>query len=166
MAFLSESEIASNKLQIVVGATTFHFGVLSSSMHMAWVRVVCGRLESRLSYAPAVYNNFPWPEKPTESRVVAISRAAQGVLDARTAFPNATLADLYDAVTMPPKLIAAHDALDTTVDAAYGKKGFSSDADRVSFLFELYQRQTSLLPAIAKPPKRIGRRKKTNKSVH
>ncbi len=147
MAFLPASIIASNKLQIVVGATLYHLGVLSSTMHMAWVRAVAGRLESRYSYAPSVYNNFPWPSNPTDKQKSAIEKAAQAVLDARAAHPDASLADLYDPVAMPPDLRKAHQALDKAVDAAYGKKTFTSDAERVAFLFELYHKYTSLLPA-------------------
>ena len=148
IAFLSSSIIASNKLQIVVGATLYHLGVLSSTMHMAWVRTVAGRLKSDYSYSPAVYNNLPWPSEPTEKQRMTIEEAAQTVLDARAAHPEASLADLYDPVAMPPDLRKAHQALDKAVDAAYGKKTFASDAERVAFLFELYHKYTSLLPPI------------------
>ena len=121
-------------------------------MHNAWVRYTCGRLESRYRYsASLVYNNFPWPESPTDKQRNAIETAAQGVLDARAQFPDASLADLYDPLTMPPALVKAHQKLDTAVDAAYGKKGFRNDAERVAFLFALYQRYTSLLPSATKP---------------
>ncbi|MGE0876591.1 MAG: class I SAM-dependent DNA methyltransferase [Burkholderiales bacterium] len=161
MAFLPSTVVASNKLQMIVGATRFHFGVLNSTMHMAWVRAVTGRLESRLSYAPSVYNNFPWPRDLDLKYRKQIEQAAQGVLDARSGFPNASLAELYDPLTMPPELARAHQVLDRAVDAAYlagrSRKGFASDAERVAFLFELYQEYTSLLPAETKP-KRGGRR--------
>ncbi len=104
-----------------------------------------------------VYNNFPWPDSPTDKPKQAIEQAAQHVLDARAKFPNATLADLYDPVTMPPELAKAHQQLDKAVDAAYGKTTFKSDAERVAFLFGLYQKYTSLLPA--DKPKRITRTK-------
>ena len=94
-----------------------------------------------------VYNNFPWPESPTDKQKQAIEQAAQGVLDARAQFPKATLADLYDPLTMPPALVKAHQALDRAVDACYRKAAFASDAQRVEFLFERYQQFTSLLPA-------------------
>ncbi|HMK55325.1 MAG TPA: type IIL restriction-modification enzyme MmeI, partial [Dissulfurispiraceae bacterium] len=154
MTFLQHAVIASNKLQIVVGATLYHLGILSSTMHMAWVRSVAGRLESRYSYAPAVYNNFPWPDHPTEKQTTAIKEAAQQVLDTRAAHPESSLADLYDPVAMPPDLRKAHQTLDRAVDAAYGKKVFTSDAERVAFLFDLYQKYTSLLPAVEKKKKR------------
>lgn len=146
VGFLPSRVIASNKLQIIAGATLFHFGVMMSTMHNAWMRAVAGRLESRYSYAPAVYNNFPWPE-PTEAQRAAIEAAGQAILDARALYPDATLADLYDPLTMPPELRRAHQANDRAVDAAYGYKGDRADAPRVAYLFTLYQKLTSLLPA-------------------
>jgi len=122
--------------------------MLCSTMHMAWVRHVCGRLKSDYRYTGSmVYNNFPWPSEPTEKQRSTIEQAAQAVLDARAAHPDASLADLYDPVAMPPDLRRAHQALDKAVDAAYGKKNFTSDAERVAFLFELYHKYTSMLPA-------------------
>jgi hypothetical protein len=135
-------------------------------MHMAWVRTTCGRLESRYRYSKdIVYNNFPWPEfpqtfkpnqptAPVDKAQAAIETAAQTVLDVRAKFQTgdqpATLADLYDPLTMPPELLKAHQKLDAAVDKAYeasgGKKSYKSDAERVAFLFELYQKYTSLLP--------------------
>ncbi len=148
IGFESPDTLASNLVKIVPDATLFHFGALSSTMHMAWVRATCGRLESRYRYSKdIVYNNFPWPNEPSKKRIKAIEEAAQGVLDARARFPDSSYADLYDPAAMPPELTRAHQALDRAVDAAYGKKNFSSDAERVAFLFELYQRYTSLLPA-------------------
>ena len=106
---------------------------------MAWTRAVCGRLESRYQYsAGIVYNNFPWPT-PGEAQRGKIETAAQAVLAARALYPNATLADLYDPLTMPPELLKAHKALDRAVDAAYGKVSFASEAERVAFLFRLYR---------------------------
>jgi hypothetical protein len=124
-------------------------------MHTAWVRYTCGRLESRYRYSKdIVYNNFPWPESPTDKQREAIESAARTVLDTRTQFPGSTLADLYDPLTMPPALLKAHQKLDAAVDAAYGRKSFKTDAERVAFLFDLYQRYTSLLPAVSAPKKR------------
>lgn len=148
VGFQTADVIASNLCLVVPDATLFHFGVLSSTLHMAWVRTVCGRLESRYRYTnEIVYNNFPWPVEPTDKHRQAIEVAAQGVLDMRAKFPKASLAALYDPVTMPPELLKAHQALDRAVDAAYGRKGFGSDAERVAFLFDLYQKLTSILPA-------------------
>nr|WP_224743930.1 DNA methyltransferase [Lysobacter sp. CW239] len=144
---------------LIADPSLYAFGVFESAMHMAWVRYTCGRLESRYRYsAGIVYNNFPWPESPSDKQREAIEAAAQAVLDARAAFPDSTLADLYDPTTMPPALVKAHQALDRAVDAAYGKRRFDSDAERVAFLFERYQQLTSLLP-VAKPAK--PRRRKT-----
>jgi hypothetical protein len=155
IGFLSANVIATNKLYTVDSASIFHLGVLQSSMHMAWTRNVCGRLKSDFQYsAGIVYNNFPWPENPTAKQVADIEKAAQAVLDARAAHPGSSLADLYDPIAMPPDLRKAHQELDKAVDAAYGKKSFASDADRVAFLFELYHKYTSLLPGIEKPKKR------------
>jgi hypothetical protein len=148
IGFMPADVIASNLCLIVPLATVYHFGVLTSAMHMAWVSYVCGRLKSDYRYSGSiVYNNFPWPESPTEKQRTAIEAAAQGVLDARAQFPGASLADLYDPVAMPPALVKAHQKLDVAVDAAYGKKGFANDAARVAFLFERYSDYTNLLSA-------------------
>lgn len=127
---------------------------------MAWMRSVAGRLESRYRYSgQIVYNNFPWPADPTDKQKAAIEQAAQAVLDARAAHPDASLADLYDPVAMPPDLRRAHQALDKAVDAAYVGAGFKpaitkSDAERVAFLFDLYHKYTSMLPAPEAPRRR------------
>lgn len=145
IAFFSKEIICSNTVQFIPEATTYHFGNISSAMHMAWVRTVCGRLESRYRYSNSiVYNNYPWPES-SPAKKHAIEEKAQAVLDARAQFSDASLADLYDPVRMPPALTKAHQALDRAVDAAYGFKG-KTDAERVAFLFALYQTYTSLLP--------------------
>ena len=127
----------------------YHFGILSSTMHNAWMRSVCG-LESRYRYsAGIVYDNFPWPEQ-TDKQQAAIEAAAQSVLDARAKFLKSTLADLYDPLTMPPELVKAHQALDRAVDAAYGKTSFKTEAERVAFLFERYQQLTTPLALLLK----------------
>jgi hypothetical protein len=146
MGFMKKDVIASNLVYVLPDATLYHFGVLTSTMHMAWVRAVCGRLKSDYRYsAGIVYNNFPWPE-PTEKQRAAIEKAAQGVLDARAQFPDSSLADLYDPLAMPPPLVKAHQVLDHVVDAAYGKTSFQSEAERVAFLFGLYEKLTSMFP--------------------
>ena len=115
-----------------------------SVMHMAWVKSVCGRLESRYRYSKdIVYNNYPWPENPTEKQVQAIETAAQKVLDVRAEFPNSSLADLYDPLTMPPTLVKAHNELDKAVDLAYRPQPFTSEANRMVYLFELYEKYTA-----------------------
>ncbi|SDY11332.1 hypothetical protein SAMN05421644_13024, partial [Allochromatium warmingii] len=140
IGFIASETLSSNLVKIVANATLYHLGVLSSAMHMAWVRTVCGRLKSDYRYsAGIVYNNFPWPDNPTPKRRQAIETAAQAVLDARAAHPNASLATLYDPLTMPPELVKAHRKLDAAVDAAYSKRKFTSDSDRVALLFERYQ---------------------------
>jgi hypothetical protein len=154
--FENPETLCSNLVKVAPNATLLHFGVLSSTMHNAWVRATCGRLESRYRYSKdIVYNNYPWPgfagEQLSDKHRNAIEQAAQCVLDARAQFAEASLADLYDPLTMPPALLKAHQKLDAAVDAAYqpsgGKKSYASDAERVAFLFELYQCITSLLPA-------------------
>lgn len=149
MSFLDNQVLCGDKLRIIENATLYHFGVLTSSMHMAWMRAVTGRLKSDYQYSAfIVYNNFPWPES-TDKQTQTIETAAQAVLDARALFSSATLADLYDPLSMPPELVRAHQALDRTVDAAYGKKNFASEAERVAFLFERYQQLISLISTVS-----------------
>ena len=155
IAFLSPEYLCGDKLRVVENATLFHFGVMTSTMHMAWTRYTTGRLKSDYQYsALIVYNNYPWPDEPTDKQRATIEAAAQAVLDARAQFPQSSLADLYDPLTMPPVLVKAHQALDRAVDACYRKAAFTSDAQRVEFLFERYQQLTSLLPTEAVKTKR------------
>ena len=138
MGFLTPDTLCSDKLRLIPDSTLFHFGILTSVMHMAWTRVVCGRLKSDYQYsAKIVYNNFPWPEA-TEAQQEKIAALAQGVLDARALYPECSLADLYDPLTMPPELVTAHRKLDAAVEKAYGRS-FADDAERVAFLFEKYR---------------------------
>lgn len=138
IGFLTPDVIAGDSNMIVPHATLYHFGVLSSAMHMSWVRAVCGRLESRYRYsAGIVYNNFPWPDH-TEKQGIAIELAAQQVLNARATFPDSTLADLYSPVAMPPVLSKAHERLNKAVDMAYSKTSFQTEAQRAAFLFKRY----------------------------
>ena len=125
IGFLTPDILCSNLVKIVPDATLYHFGVLTSSVHNAWMRAVCGRLKSDYRYSKdIVYNNFPWPE-PTEAQKATIETAAQGILDARALFPDSSLADLYDPLTMPPQLSKAHHNLDNVVMKAYGFSGRS-----------------------------------------
>lgn len=141
IAYLSPDIIASNQLYIIPNASLYHFGILTSAFHMSWVKSVCGRLESRYRYsASIVYNNFPWPESPTDKQKAQIEQAAQAVLDARAQLPESSLADLYDPLTMPPVLLKAHQELDKAVDLAYRPQPFPSEAKRMEFLFELYEK--------------------------
>ena len=136
IGFIDDSVIVTDLAFIIPDATLYHFGILSSRMHMAWVRAVAGRLEMRYRYSKdIVYNNFIWPEVEDES---AIAAAAQAVLDARAAHPTATLADLYDPLTMPPDLVKAHAHLDVLVDKVYGLSSSVTDEERVALLFKLY----------------------------
>jgi hypothetical protein len=156
MALLTPDIIASNKLQIIPGASILYFGILTSAMHMAWMRTVGGRLESRYSYAPAIYNSFQWPQM-TEKDEETISRLARAVLDARAEFSKSTLDDLYDIDTMPPSLRKAHEKLDKTVDQLYRRTGFRFERERVEYLFGLYEKAVAPLTAAPDKPKR-GRR--------
>ncbi|HET8581341.1 MAG TPA: DNA methyltransferase [Candidatus Paceibacterota bacterium] len=134
--------IASGSVLIIPGHDLFAFGIVSSQMHMAWMRAVCGRLESRYQYsAGIVYNNFPWPEHPSDEQKAKVEECARAVLDARAAHAGATLADLYDPLTMPADLLKAHHALDRAVDACYGSaaRSFPSEPARLEFLFEKYK---------------------------
>lgn len=141
IGYLNKNVVASNAASFVPNATLYHFGVLTSSMHMAWMRVVCGRLESRYRYSVnIVYNNYPWCN-PTDEQKAKIEQTAQAILDARSQFPEASLADLYNPLTMPPVLRKAHEANDKAVEKAYGKT-FSNDDERVAFLFEKYVEMT------------------------
>lgn len=140
IGYLPHTHIAGDKLQTIPGASLYEFGIVTSAMHMAWMRVTSGRLESRYQYsAKLTYNTFPWPLNPDQKRQQAVEIAAQQILDARAKYPESSLADLYDPRAMPPELAKAHQSLDKAVDAAYGKTTFKTEADRVAFLFELYQ---------------------------
>jgi hypothetical protein len=133
--------VAHDSCMVVEQATLYHFGILTSKMHMAWVAAVCGRLESRYRYSKdIVYNNFPWPDAPTASKSRAIEALAQAVLDARTLYPKSSLADLYDPSAMPPELIKAHVNLDRAVDQLYSRERFTADLERQQFLFKRYAR--------------------------
>ncbi len=141
IGFLDESVIASNKLLIIPDATLYHFAILTSLVHMAWTRVVSGRLGMGYQYSGAiVYNNFPWPT-PTPAQQEAIERAALGILDARDLYPDSSLADLYDEMTMPPELRRAHQKNDRAVMQAYG---FAPDMEESAVVAELMKRYREL----------------------
>ena len=143
IGFMVASVISSDAVQIVPDATLYHFGVLTSNVHMAWMRVVAGRLKSDYRYSKEiVYNNFPWP-KATEPQKKKIEQTAQGILDARNLYPDSSLADLYDPLTMPPKLRNAHQANDRAVMQGYGFNiKEMSEADCVAELMRMYQELT------------------------
>lgn len=143
MGFIDNSVICTNKVQIIANATIYHFGILTSNVHMAWMRAVCGRLKSDYDYSKKiVYNNFPWPT-PTEEQKAKIEQTAQVILDARALYPDSSLADLYDEVTMPVELRKAHQNNDRAVMQAYGFpiKDFS-ESDCVAKLLEMYKELT------------------------
>ena len=143
MGFQDGTTILTDQVQLIPNATIFHFGVLSSNVHMAWMRAVCGRLEMRYRYSKdIVYNNFPWPT-PTDVQKAKIEETAQAILDARALYPDSSLADLYDDTTMPPELRKAHQQNDRAVMAAYGfpVKDFT-ESDIVAELLKMYKELT------------------------
>ena len=146
MGFLAPDILTSDAVQIIPDATLYHFGILESNVHMAWMRAVCGRLEMRYRYSKdVVYNNFPWPN-PTEEQKAKIEQTAQAILDARALYPDSSLADLYDELTMPVELRKAHQNNDRAVMQAYGfdPKMIDEDSEApiVAELFKLYQELT------------------------
>ena len=153
MGFLSPEVLCSNLVKIISNATLYHFGVLTSNVHNAWVRVVCGRLKSDYRYSnTVVYNNFPWPT-PTDAQKAKIEQTAQAILDARALYPDSSLADLYDDLTMPPELRKAHQNNDRAVMQAYGFDVKSTtESSCVAALMKLYQKKVDELEA-AKPVK-------------
>ena len=141
---LGKEFIVNDLVSIIPDSNLYHFGILSSIMHMVWVKYVCGRLESRFRYSnDIVYNNYSWPENPTEKQIKAIEEKAQKVLDVRAMFPDSSLADLYNPLIMPPSLVKAHNDLDKAVDLAYRPQAFTSEANRMVYLFELYEKYTA-----------------------
>ena len=138
MGFLPPTCLGSDAVHLIPDATLYHFGVLESSVHMAWMRTVCGRLKSDYRYSKdVVYNNFPWPEVTDEQRE-RIAQTAQAILDARALYPDSSLADLYDPVTMPPELLKAHRDNDRAVMAAYNFPTTMQENEIVARLFTLY----------------------------
>lgn len=138
MGFIHKGTFASDLVFLIPSATLYHFGILESNVHMAWMRVVCGRLEMRYRYSKdVVYNNFPWPS-PTAEQAEKIATTAQGILDARSHYPDSSLADLYDPNLMPYDLLEAHRANDRAVMAAYGFATRMTETECVSRLFDLY----------------------------
>ena len=142
MGLMTPHTLSSDLVFVISNATLYLLGVLTSGIHMAWMRAVCGRLEMRYRYSKdIVYNNFPFPT-PTDAQKEAIEKTAQGILDARALYPDSSLADLYDPLTMPPELRKAHEANDRAVEKAYGRK-FADEAEIVAYLMQEYQRLVS-----------------------
>lgn len=139
IGFCSPEIIAGNTLLVVPNASLYHFGILTSNIHMAWMRAVCGRLKSDFRYsALIVYNNFPWAN-PSEKQILLIEKSAQNVLDVRDKYQDSTFADLYDPNFMPPELLKAHQLLDKNVNDAYGGIKFKSESEIVAHLMKMYQ---------------------------
>ena len=143
MGFMSPDILCSNLVKIIPNATLYHFGILTSNVHMAWMRAVCGRLKSDYRYSKdVVYNNFPWPT-PTDEQKAKIKETAQAILDARALYPDSSLADLYDETTMPPELRKAHQQNDKAVMRAYGFDiKTTTETSCVAELMRMYQKLT------------------------
>jgi hypothetical protein len=165
IGFLTADTISSDACVLLPNATLYHFGMLNSTMHNAWLRAVCGRLESRYRYSNTiVYNNYPWPT-PSPAHQAAIEAAAQSVLNARAQHPEKSLAWLYDPDNLRKNksLQAAHDAVDEAVDQAYGYEESNDDTSRVAYLFKLYEK-LALAPILepAEPADPAKKPRKTN----
>ena len=155
IGYFDKNHIVADSCNSIPSATIYHFGFLTSEMHMTWVKFTCGRLESRFRYSnDIVYNNFPWPLNPTEKQIKTVEEKAQKVLDVRKEFPNSSLADLYDPLTMPPALVKAHQEIDKAVDLCYRPQPFPNETKRIEFLFELYENYTKPLIAEKKTKKK------------
>ncbi len=155
VGFMNPDVIANGSALIVPEATLYDFGVVSSRMHMAWMRYTCGRMKSDYQYSSQiVYNNYPWPQAPSARQRESVEAAARAVLDAREEFPSATLADLYDPLTMPPILVKAHSELDRAVDLCYRPQRFENDRQRIEYLFALYEKLTAPLAFPTKKARR------------
>ena len=142
--FVSPDIIVNDAVQIIPNANLYHFGVMVSNVHMAWTRAVCGRIKSDYRYSKdIVYNNFPWPD-PTDAQKAKIEQTAQAILDARALYPESSLADLYDELTMPPELRKAHQNNDRAVMQAYGLSvKDTTESSCVAELMKLYQAKTA-----------------------
>ncbi|WP_346770805.1 type IIL restriction-modification enzyme MmeI, partial [Flavobacterium filum] len=142
--FFSTESVAGDTCSTIPNSKLFHLGILQSSMHMAWVNAVCGRLEKRYRYSnEIVYNNFPWPENITDKNIKTIEISIQKILYIREKYNGNSLSDLYKTLTMPSELVKAHQELDKAVDIAYRPQAFASEAKRMEFLFELYEKYTA-----------------------
>ncbi|TRU46052.1 MAG: class I SAM-dependent DNA methyltransferase, partial [Microcystis aeruginosa Ma_QC_Ca_00000000_S207] len=151
IGFFTADNIVSDTCQAIPNGDLYLFGILTSEMHMAWVKYVCGRLKSDYRYSKdIVYNNYPFPENITEKQKQTVETCAQAVLDTRAKYPDSSLADLYDPLTMPPDLIKAHQKLDKAVDLCYRPQRFTSELNRIEYLFELYEKLTAPLLSTSK----------------
>jgi hypothetical protein len=159
ITFFGAENIVHNSSTAIPNATPYHFGVISSLMHMAWMRAVCGRIKSDYRYSNnIVYNNFPWPGEATPAQKARVESAAQSVLAARQGYPDSSLADLYDPAAMPKPLVDAHRALDKAVDLCYRPQPFATELERLEYLFGLY-RQLNEPMLLAMEPVKPKRKK-------
>ncbi|MCD4793878.1 MAG: hypothetical protein K8R54_11625 [Bacteroidales bacterium] len=148
IGFFDKNSIVSDTMLSIPNGDIFLFGILTSEMHMTWVKYTCGRLKSDFRYSKnIVYNNYPFPKKVTGKQKERVEKAAQKVLDVRAEFPESSLADLYDPLAMPPKLVRAHQQLDKAVDICYRPQAFTNERARIEFLFDLYSQYITPLQA-------------------
>lgn len=140
MGYMAEGVLCSDKVRLMPEGNLYHFGILESNVHMSWMRAICCRLKSDYSYTVNdVYNNFPWPT-PTDQQKAKIEQTAQAILDARALYPDSSLADLYDELTMPPELRKAHQQNDKAVMQAYGFDiKITTESSCVAELMKMYQ---------------------------
>ncbi|NCR40868.1 MAG: class I SAM-dependent DNA methyltransferase, partial [Microcystis aeruginosa W13-11] len=158
IGFMNKNVIGNDQVLLIPNANLYLFGILTSEMHMAWVKYVCGRLKSDYRYSKdIVYNNYPFPETATDKQKQTVETCAQAVLDTRVKYPDSSLADLYDPLTMPPDLLKAHQKLDKAVDLCYRPQPFTSELNRIEYLFELYEKLTALLLPTSK--QKLAKRK-------
>ncbi|MDB9465523.1 class I SAM-dependent DNA methyltransferase [Dolichospermum circinale] len=159
IGFICKNIIGNDQVLLIPNATLYLFGILTSEMHITWVKYVCGRLKSDYRYSNTiVYNNYPFPENVNDKQKQKVEIAAQAVLDTRAKYPDSSLADLYDPLTMPPDLVKAHQILDKAVDLCYRPQPFVSELNRIEFLFSQYE---ALNAPLLKPEKK-KRAKKNN----
>lgn len=152
IAYLPSSVIINNTASALPNANLWYFGIITSLMHMTWLKYTCGRMKSDYIYSiQIVYNNYPWPKDPSDKNKKAVETKAQKILDIRAEFPESSLADLYDPLTMPPKLVKAHQELDKAVDLCYRPQAFTNETARIEFLFDLYNEYT--MPLLKKEKK-------------
>ena len=152
--FVSKEKIAHNSTSFIENTSHYLFGIISSKMHMVWMKYTCGRIKSDYRYSNKLaYNNFPFPKNLNEKNKVRVEKVAQKVLEVREEFPNSSLADLYDPLTMPPKLVKAHQELDKAVDLCYRPQAFTNETARSEYLFDLYNQYTASLFAASKKRK-------------
>ncbi len=157
MGFFSNNYILSDSCIGLPNATLYDFGIITSAMHMAWMRQVCGRLKSDYRYSNAlVYNNFPWPQQVPIQKKKNVEEKARKILRVREQFPESSLADLYDPLSMPKELVKAHDDLDRAVDSCYTNKDFPTELSRIEFLFDLYKKYTE--PLLGGKKKKRGKK--------